>query len=79
MLQNDEDGLVLLDMPYVFIIECICDWWSFSWKENKLDEIFNWYDSHKKGIWLSDKTRKTIEHILDEIQQKLEEEVRADG
>ena len=77
MLQNDEDGLVLLDMPYVFIIECICDWWSFSWKENKLDEIFNWYDSHKKGILVSDKTRKTIEHILDEIQKKLEEEMRA--
>jgi hypothetical protein len=73
MLQNDEDGLKLLDMPYVFIIECICDWWSFSWKENKLDEIFNWYEKNKKGILLSDKTRATIEKILDTIKSKLDE------
>ena len=73
MLQNDEDGLRLLDMPYVFIIEMCMDWWAFSWKENKLDEIFNWYEKNKKGILLSDKTRKTVEHILDELKKKLEE------
>lgn len=73
MLQNDTDGLVLLDMPYVFIIEMILDWWAFSWKENKLDEIFSWYEKNKKGILLSDKTRKTLEHILDELKKKLEE------
>lgn len=73
MLQNDEDGLVLLDMPYVFVIEMISDWWAFSWKENNLYEIFNWYDKNKKGILLSDKTRKTVEHILDTIKAKLDE------
>ena len=73
MLQNDEEGLVLLDMPYVFIIEMISDWWSFSWKTNKLDEIFSWYDKNKKGILLSDKTRKTVESILDKIKDKLNE------
>ena len=73
MLQNDEDGLVLLDMPYVFVIEMISDWWAFSWKENNLYEIFNWYDKNKNGILLSDKTRKTVEHILDTIKAKLDE------
>lgn len=73
MLQNDEDGLKLLDMPHVFTIEMICDWWSFSWKQNKLDEIFNWYDKNKNGILLSDKTRKTVEDILDKIKNKLNE------
>ena len=71
MLQNDEDGLVLLDMPYVFQIEMICDWWAFSWKENKLDEIFSWYEKNREGILLSDKTRKTIESILDTLKKKL--------
>ena len=77
MLQNDDPdiGMRVLDMPYVFIIECICDWWSFSWKQNKLDEVFTWYEKNKKGIILSDKTRKTIESILDKIKQKLEESV----
>ena len=73
MLQNDEDGLRLLDMPYVFIIEMIADWWSFSWKTGNLNEIFNWYDKNKKGILLSDKTRKTVEHILDALKKKIEE------
>ena len=73
MLQNDEDGLKLLDMPYVFIIEMICDWWSFSWKTNNLQEIFSWYDKNKKGILLSDKTRNTLESILENMQRKLDE------
>ena len=42
-------------------------------KENKLDEIFDWYEKNKNGIILSDKTRKTLESILDELKKKLEE------
>lgn len=71
LLQNDEDGLKTLDMPYVFICEMICDWWSFSWKQNKLDEIFNWYEEHKSRIILSAKTRTTVETILNLIKNKL--------
>ena len=73
MLQNDEDGLKLLDMPYVFIIEMICDWWSFSWKSNNLYVIFDWYDKHKEGILLSDKTREVVQNILEKIKTKLDE------
>lgn len=73
MLQNDEDGLILLDMPYVFCIEMISDWWAFSWKENKLDEIFTWYEKNKEGILLSEKTRTTVESILEKLKHKLTE------
>ena len=75
MLQNDDPsiGLRLLDMPYVFIIEMICDHWSFSWKEGDLREIFKWYEQHKDGILFSTKTRKIYENILDKIRVKLEE------
>ena len=73
MLQNDEDGLVLLDMPYVFTVEMFCDWWAFSWKNNNLYEVFDWYQKRREGILLSDKTRKTLETIMDKVKSKLEE------
>lgn len=74
VLINDEadEGMVALDMPHNYIIEMICDWWSFSWKTGNLFEIFSWYDAHKH-MKLSDKTRETVEDILAKIKTKLEE------
>lgn len=72
MLQNDDDGFKLLDMPKVFIVEMICDWWSFSWTKGNLFEIFSWYDEHKSKILISDNTRKIVENILDNIKEELE-------
>ena len=59
-------------MPREYVIEMICDWWSFSWNSGKLDEIFDWYDEHKDYIKLGKQTRKTVESILTEIKNKLE-------
>lgn len=75
LLQNDDPkiGLKVLDMPYVFIMEMICDWWAFSWKENKLHEIFEWYDKNKAGILLSDKTKERVESILNKLKDKIDE------
>ena len=75
VLINDEadEGIVALDMPYHFIIEMICDWWSFSWSNADLLEIFKWYDKHKENMKLSEKTRKTVEGILSKIGDKLDE------
>lgn len=74
LLQNDDPkiGLRILDMPYVFIIEMLCDWWSFSWKTGNLTEVFDWYNKNKEGILLSEKTRNTLENILDMLKSKLE-------
>lgn len=76
ILIHDEpnEDMTILEMPYNYIIEMICDWWAFSWKNNKLDEIFKWYDEHKAYIKLHDHTRKTVEDILVKIKEKLEEE-----
>ena len=68
----DED-MTILDMPYNYILEMICDWWSFSWQKKNLYEVFDWYDEHKDYIKLSDKTRKTVEKILNQIKEKLTE------
>lgn len=76
VLINDDpnEGEKILDMPYNYIIECICDWWAFSHAKGNLYEIFGWYDEHKDYMKLSDKTRKTVEDILGKIKAKLDEE-----
>lgn len=74
VLINDDpkEGIICLDMPYNYIIEMICDWWSFSFKTGNLSEIFNWYDKHKAHILLSDDTREIVEDILGKIRIKVE-------
>ncbi len=69
---NEEN--ICIDMDYNYIIEMICDWWSFSWKKGNLYEIFDWYEQRKQHILLSDNTRKTVEDILEKIRTKLDEE-----
>lgn len=75
VLINDEpgEGIVALDMPHKYIIEMICDWWAFSWKEKKLGEIFSWYAGHKDYMKLSEKTHMIIEDILLRMRLKLDE------
>lgn len=75
VLINDDpiEGFVVLDMPYNYIIEMCCDWWAFSFAKGDLREIFKWYIEHKDYMKLSDKTRKTVEDILDKISNKLDE------
>lgn len=68
---NPNEGEIILDMDYVYILEMICDWWAFSWNSGDLTEIFKWYDQHKDYMKLSDKTRKTVEDILQKIKEKL--------
>lgn len=74
VLINDDpkNGEIILEMPYEYIIEMICDWWAFSWNKGNLYEIFNWYNEHKDYMKLAPLTRKTVEKILDEIRTKLD-------
>lgn len=78
VLHRDDGETTIIDMPYVFIIEMLTDWWSFSWKAENLYEIFNWYEEHKESMILSDKTQKTVESILDKLHDKLEEVINYD-
>ncbi len=73
VLQNDDEPEEILEMPYQCIVEMICDWWSFSWRSENLGEIFDWYEKHK-GMKLGEKTRKTVEDILNRIRAELEKE-----
>ena len=73
VLINDEpeEGEKVLEMPYNYIIEMICDWWSFSWKKGCLSEIFNWYDKHASHIKLAPVTREIVEDILCKMRERL--------
>ena len=74
VLINDDakEGVDVLDMPFEYIIEMICDWWAFSWIKGDLTEIFSWYKEHN-NIKFSDKTRWIVEKILDEMKAKIQE------
>lgn len=72
VLINDDDGVNrALEMPFSCVLEMIADWWSFSWKSGNLEEIFDWYDSHKEKMLLHIKTRKLVEDILEAMKEKL--------
>ena len=61
----------VLDMPLEYIYEMIADWWTFSWKNNNLMEMFDWYAAHRDNIRLSLKTRMIVEGILSQIYNVL--------
>lgn len=73
VLINDdpEEGLRPMPIPMVYIYEMIADWWTFSWKNGNLFEIFNWYDAHKDYILLERSTRIIVENILEQMHSKL--------
>jgi hypothetical protein len=65
------------DMPYIYILEMICDWGSFSIKSGNFRELSDFYynkakDDEEKN--LSDVTKEIIEDILNKIDSVLEEE-----
>ena len=74
ILRQDDpnEGEIVLEIPVNYLIEMICDWWSFSWSKGDLREILNWYDQHKNYMKLGTKTRRTVEDILDKIREKLD-------
>ena len=60
-----------LEIPVPVIFEMIADWWSFSWKEGNLFDIFNWYADHRSKQIINPKSRKIVEYILERIWKVL--------
>lgn len=70
VLMHDDEPEEILEMPFKYVIEMICDWWSFSFAKGNLDEIFEWYEAHK-DMKLHPNTRKQVESILSRISMEL--------
>lgn len=63
------------DMPYIYILEMICDWGSFSIKSSNMKELSDFYynkakDDPEKN--LSDATKEIIEDIISQIDSVIE-------
>ena len=73
LFEDENDGKPKpLEMPKVYALEMVADWWSFSWRSGNLREVFRWYDEHKGRIILHHDTRKYVESVLGEIGEKLD-------
>ena len=58
------------DMPYIYILEMICDWGSFSIASGDMNELSDFYFNKAKNDPeknLSDNTKEIIEEILEKI------------
>ena len=74
LINDDSDlGIVALEIPLNYIIEMICDWWSFSWRSGNLYEIFDWYAKHRDGMQMNTTSRRIVEDILNKIRTKLDD------
>lgn len=69
---DEENGIVALKMPWIDILEMICDWWSFSWRSGNLYEIFDFYEAKKGYMMLHKETREELEGILRQMKEKLD-------
>lgn len=72
---DPKEDMTILEMPYNYILEMVCDWWAFSWVKGNLEEIFKWYDEHKDYMKLHHRTKETVESILAKIKEKLNNEM----
>lgn len=70
LLEDDpETGVPFkaLQIPLPYIFEMVADWWTFSWKNNNLFEIFNWYADHRHKQFIHPESRAMLENILKKI------------
>ena len=65
------------DMPYIYILEMICDWGSFSIASGDFNELSDFYFNKAKEDPeknFSDATQEIIEDILERINSVIERE-----
>lgn len=65
-------------MPYAYVIEMVCDWWSFSWDRysktsnpKDLLEVLTWYKNSKQTMQLHKDTRMQAEQLLAKIENSV--------
>lgn len=58
-------------MPFVYIVEMICDWWSFGLMQNCPAKIFNFYENNQDKYKFSKEITNNIEKLLAIISQTI--------
>lgn len=69
---EDDSDYTVLEMPSRYVVEMICDWFSFSLARNDTDEIFRYYEAHREKILLHPNTRRLVENILRSMKNVLD-------
>lgn len=77
--ETDQTNILTLDIPDEYIIEMLCDWFSFSISKNDPKEIISWYKDKKDGIIMHQNSQEKIQKVLDKIanyeEENLEEQL----
>lgn len=63
------EGLEAIEIPDCYIMEMVCDWFSFSLMNHNIENILNWYAEHRDTIIMHERTRRKVEDILDVIDR----------
>lgn len=64
-----KDNTCVDNMQNIYIFEMVCDWLAFAYRENDINEIFDWYSDNKSKLMLSDRIFGKIEEILKIIKE----------
>ena len=61
------------EMPLIYIVEMVCDWWSFGLMQNNPAEIFDYYENNKGKYKFSSEITEIVEELLSLVQQSIRE------
>ena len=75
ILIGDGSKIEYLDMPLKYVAEMCCDWHSFSYTRGAGNTAYNWWQSHKDVIKVSDKTAKLIDELVEYLKEPVKAEV----
>ncbi len=57
------------EMPRVFVVEMVLDWWSFGLMKDDLGEIFEFYKKQKGGLNLTKNEAEIVEKVMSAIEE----------
>lgn len=70
MLQNDQDGAELIDMPDLYILEMAADWYGAGRAITGREKIGPWYIENQDKIQISYRTRKILEDVIENFDNR---------
>lgn len=69
LIEDDSEGMKAIEIPDCYIMEMLCDWFSFSLMNNDITNILTWYDINRETMILHPTTRRKVENIIDIIDR----------
>lgn len=70
ILNRESGEQVALDMPNEYICEMLCDWHSFTLRDPS-STAQNWWENNNMNMTLSNRTRNTVELLIDYMYEPL--------